>query len=181
MQNKMLKKIKFLTGFTLFEVLLVVVIVVIIASLAIPRFRSTLTTVQLSDTTQDIAQLMRLLRVKAKSENAVYQLTFDFTKKQYTASKSAGKTATLYGQARVLPENVSVVVSVNPVKFYADGTVDKAVIYLFRGSDKFGQDMQSAINKDIDLGQIQTVTQTAHVYSITTQPSLGRIKVSIPS
>lgn len=158
-------------AFTLMEVLLVVVIVAIVVAVATPRFRKSLTTIQLANTTQDIAALMRFLREKAYTEKVNYQLKFDIAGKKYVSQHVA---------SRPIPEGVNIATTVNPVNFYSDGTIDEVKIYLFKGKGEFYKDLEKAISKEFDLGQIQTVTHTEYIYTITTQPSIGRIKAIPP-
>lgn len=169
-----------LTGFTLLEILLVVTIIAIIITIATPRFHNTLSTIQLSNTAQDIAQLMRFLNTKALSEKCTYQLKFDLDKKKYFAQKVAAGGTVKSDASRIIPGEVNLAASVNPISFYSDGTIDQAVIYVFKGKEGFYKDMENAINKEFSLGQIQSVAHTEYVYTITTQPSLGRVFVKAP-
>lgn len=157
-------------GFTLIEILLVAVIIAIVISIAAPRFHKTLVTIQLANTTQDIAQFMRYLRVKASTEKKIYQLKFDLAGSRY--SSEAG--------ARAVPKGVNVALTVNPINFYPDGSIDKVSIFLFKGREDFYKDIEKAINKEFDLGQIQTISRTEYIYSITTHPSIGRVEVTVP-
>lgn len=159
-----------LTGFTLIEILLVVVIIAIVITVTTPQFRKTLTTIQLANTTQDIAQFMRYLRVKACTEKKMYQLKFDLAGARYFSQN----------ESRAIPSGVNIALTLNPISFYPDGSIDKASVFLFKGKEEFYKDIEKAVNKEFDLGQIQTISRTEYVYSITTQPSIGRIKVSVP-
>lgn len=170
-----------ITGFTLLEVLLVAVIVAIVISIATPQFRKSLTTLQLSNTTQDIAQLMRLLRAKAFAEKVKYQLKFNLSKRIYLSQQISAEKTVQFGASRPIPEDVNIATAVNPINFYSDGSIDEVAIYLFKGKGDFYKDMEKAISKEFDLGQVQTVTRTEYIYTITTQPSIGRIKVIPPS
>lgn len=158
------------TGFTLLEILLVVVIVAIVVTIATPQFRKTLTTIQLANTTQDIAQFMRLLRVKASAEKKIYQLKFDLAGRRYSSQN----------ESRDIPSGINVALTINPINFYPDGGIDKASVFLFKGKEEFYKDIEKAINKDFELGQVQTISHTNYVYTITTQPSIGRVKVTVP-
>ncbi len=169
------------TGFTLIEVLLVVVIVTIMVAIATPLFRNTLTTIQVDSTAQDITQLMRFLQAKAAAERVTCQLKIDVTAGQYQAGQLTGAKSTSLGQARKIPEGVNVIATKNPAFFYPDGTIDEVTVYIFRGKKGFYQDLQSAVSKEIDLGQIQTVTESKYIFTIKTQPTIGRIKVIEPS
>lgn len=159
-----------LTGFTLLEILLVVVIVAIVVTIATPQFRKTLTTVQLANTAQDIAQLMRFLRVKASTEKKMYQLKFDLAGRRYSSQD----------ESRDIPSGVNLVLTLNPINFYPDGSIDKVAIYLFKGKEEFYKDIDKAINKAFDLGQVQSIAHTEYIYTITTQPSIGRVEVTVP-
>lgn len=158
------------TGFTLIEILLVVVIVAIVVTITTPQFRKTLTTIQLANTTQDIAQFMRFLRVKATTEKKIYQLKFDLARARYSSQN----------ESRQIPSGVNVALTINPINFYPDGSIDKVTIFLFKGKEEFYKDIEKAVNKEFDLGQIQSVTHTEYIYSVTTQPSIGRIEVTVP-
>lgn len=169
-----------LAGFTLIEILLVVVIVAIIISIATPQFRKSLTTIQLANTTQDIAQLMRFLRAKAITEKSAYQLKFDLGSRKYSAQNISGGKTSIYDKLRFIPDNINIAATVNPVNFYPDGTIDKVTIYLFKGKSDFFKDMEKAINKEFELGQVQSIAHTEYIYTITTQPSIGRVEVIVP-
>lgn len=159
-----------LEGFTLLEILLVVVIVAIVVTIATPQFRKTLTTVHLVNTTQDIAQFMRFLRVRAHTEKKVYQLKFDLAGARYFNQN----------ETRNIPSGVNIALTQNPISFYPDGSIDKVTIFLFKGKEDFYKDIEKAINKEFDLGQIQSVTHTEYIYTITTYPSIGRVEVKGP-
>ena len=167
-------------GFTLLEIILVVIIVSIIIVIATPRFRQTLSTVQLSNTTQDIAQLMRLLRQKAKAEGINYLLRFDLAGKKYYVQKTGSDTAGNTEESKSIPENIGVALTLNPINFYPGGKIDEAVIYLFKGKDKYFRDMGKMISSDFRLGQVQSLTHTEYVYTIITDPEIGRVKVTPP-
>lgn len=157
-------------GFTLLEILLVAVIVAILIAIATPQFRKTLTSIQLANTTQDIAQFMRFLRVKASTEKKVYQLKFDLAGLRYSSQN----------ESRQIPSGINVTLTINPINFYPDGSIDKATVFLFKGKEEFYKDIEKAVNKEFDLGQIQTVSHTEYIYTITTQPSIGRVEVTVP-
>lgn len=169
-------------GFTLIEVLLVVVIVTIMVAIATPLFRNTLTTIQVDNTAQDIAQLMRFLQARAAAERITCQLRIDLAAGSYQASQLvAGKTkSSSIGQTKIIPDNTNVVATKNPIFFFPDGTVDSVTIYVFKGKQGYYQDLSSAITKEIDLGQIQTVTGSEYIFTIKTQPTIGRIKIITP-
>lgn len=167
-------------GFTLLEILLVVVIIAIVVSIATPQFRKSLTTIQLANTTQDIAQLMRFLRVKASTEKVNYQLKFDIAGRKYLSQQVSAEKIVQFGKLRLIPDGINITTTVNPVTFYSNGSIDDVTIYLFKGKGEFYKDLEKAINKEFDLGQIQTVTRTKYIYTITTQPSIGRIKIIPP-
>lgn len=167
-------------GFTLLEILLVVVIVAIVVSIASPQFRKTLTTIHLANTTQDIAQLMRFLRVKAVTEKFTYQLKFDLTGRRYSAQNITGAGKSFYNTSRSIPENISIAATLNPVSFYPDGSIDNVTIYLFKGKSEFFKDIEKAINKDFELGQVQSITHTEYIYTIKTIPAIGRVEVTVP-
>ena len=167
-------------GFTLIEVLLVAVIIAIIITVATPMFRSTLTTVELANVTQDIAQTMRLLKMEASTHKTIYQLKIDLAKRVYSAQQFGTKSGNYIVEPKKIPNNVDIAMTANPVTFYSDGSVDKVTIYLYRGKGEYQKDMEKVINKDFDLGQIQTISQTEYIYVVETQPSIGRIKVTVP-
>lgn len=167
-------------GFTLLEILLVVLIVAIVVTITTPQFRKSLVTIQLANTTQDIAQLMRFLRVKANNEKCVYQLKFDLVGGKYFAQKVTGGTTNTYEKSRPIPSDIGITMTLNPVNFYSDGSIDKVTIFLFKGKGEFYKDIEKAINKEFDLGQVQSITHTEYIYTINTHPSIGRVEVSVP-
>lgn len=167
-------------GFTLLEILLVVVIVAIVVSIATPQFRKSLTTIQLANTTQDIATLMRFLRAKASTEKINCQLKFDIAGGEYFSQQVSGGKIVRFGSSRPIPQGINITSTVNPVKFYSDGSIDKVTIYLFKGKGEFYKDLQKALSDELELGKVQTVAHTEYIYTITTQASIGRIKVIPP-
>lgn len=176
-ENTMFFKMK---GFTLIEILLVVLIVSIIVTLAVPRFQKTFTTIQLANTTQDIAQLMRFLRIRASSEKIVYQLKIDLLNRKYYVKKIGAGTVTAYETTHIIPKDINLAATRDTINFYTDGTMDEASIYLFRGKEEYYKEMEKMIQKDFDVGQIQNLAHTDYVYSIKTQSSIGRVKVEVP-
>jgi prepilin-type N-terminal cleavage/methylation domain-containing protein len=167
-------------GFTLLEIMLVVIIIAVIVTIVTPRFHKTVTTVNLANTTQDIAQLMRYLRCQSVTENTMFQLKFDLTNKKYYAQKSSGGSSSTYNEVKKIPEGVNIALTLNPVNFYTDGSVDKVKIYLFKGNQEYFKDMGKMINKEFSVGQIQDLSDTEYIYTITTQPSIGRVEVETP-
>lgn len=169
-----------IAGFTLLEILLVVVIIAIVVSIATPQFRKTLTTIHLANTAQDIAQFMRFLRAEAITEKTTYQLKFDLSARKYYAQKITGERGSSYDKSRFIPENINIAATISTINFCPDGSIDKATIFLFKGKSDYFKDMEKAINKEFDLGQVQSITHTEYIYTITTQPSIGRIEVTVP-
>lgn len=167
-------------GFTLIEILLVVVIVAIVVSITAPQFHKTFTAIQLANTTQDIAYLMRYLRSKAASEKSIYQLKFDLGARKYFAQNISGGKISVYEKPRPIPENINITATLNPIKFYPDGSIDEVSIFLFKGKSEYFKDIEKAINKEFELGQIQSITHTDYIYTITTHPSIGRVEVKSP-
>ncbi len=167
-------------GFTLLEILLVVVIVSIIVTLATPRFQKTFTTIQLANTTQDMAQLMRFLRMKAISEKNTFQLKVDFQNRKYYVKVAGNVQKTAYETSHVIPKDINIAVTQDSINFYPDGTMDEASFFLFRSDGDYQKDMEKMIQKDFDVGQVQNLAKTEYIYSIKTQPSLGRVKVIVP-
>lgn len=157
-------------GFTLLEILLVVVIIAIVVTISTPQFRKTLTSVQLADTTQDIAQCMRFLRSKASTEKKIYQLKFDLAGGRYIAGD----------ESKSIPKGVTIALTINPINFYPDGSIDKATVYLFKGKEEFYKDVEKAVNKEFTLGQVQSIAHTEYIYTVTTYPSIGRVEVKVP-
>lgn len=169
-----------LTGFTLLEILLVVVIVAIIVTVASPRFQKTLTTIQLANTAQDIAQLMRYLKVKANSEKVLYQLKLDLPNRKYFAQKITSSAPVMYDTSKLIPSGIHVAATSNIINFFPDGSMDQVSIYVFRGDSDYSKDMEKMIQKEFSLGQVQSLAHTEYVYTITTQPSIGKVKVTVP-
>jgi len=87
----------------------------------------------------------------------------------------------LFEKAHSIYYGINVLTTVNPITFYADGTVDKVNIYVYTGPAGFYKDLSNAVNKELDIGQIQTIAHTTNIYTITTQPSIGRIKIVQPA
>jgi len=167
-------------GFTLLEIILVVIIISIVVVVATPRFHQTLSTIQLSNTTQDIAQLMRLLSRKAEAEGIKYLLRFDLAGKKYYVQKTDSDTAANAEESKSIPENIGIALTCNPVSFYPNRKIDEAVIYIFKGKDEYFKDMEKMISSDFQLGQVQNLVHTEYVYTIITDPEIGRVKVTSP-
>lgn len=167
-------------AFTLLEILIVTVIIAIVVGISTPLFRRTLATIQLANTTQDIAQLMRFLRVKAISEKSVYQLKFDFIEGKYYAVKITVGNPVIYDNKKDIPQGINIVSTVNPIRFYSDGSIEGVKIYLFKGKEEFYKDIDKAIGKDFDIGQIQNVARTEYIYVIDVQSSIGKVNVTEP-
>ena len=167
-------------GFTLLEVMIVVIIIAIIVSVSTPRFMNTLTTIRLSNSTQDIAQFMRLLREKAFTEGVNYELKIDFAKRYCYAQKMSGKKGVDFGDKYFIADNINISSSKKNIIFYPDGSIDKVKIFIFKDTGSFGDDINTALGKDLEIGRIQEITRSEYIYSIETQSTIGRVKVTTP-
>jgi len=132
-------------GFTLLELVLVAAILIIVSALAVPRFRKTFDFLQLQNFASDTVSFARYAQAKAITDGKIYKLVFDTEKKllkiesQAKAEDGDGGEEKWYTEKnKLMPDYVEVQLEEGKgdVKFYPDGTADKATIKVFVPSGK---------------------------------------------
>jgi general secretion pathway protein H len=169
-----------LSGFTLLEIMLVVVIVAVIVTLTSPKFQKTFTTIQLANTAQELAQLMRFIKTKAVSEKTIYGLKLDLANRKYYVKKEDKSSSVSYEISRIIPKDVNIAATTGTINFYPDGSIDAVSVFIFRGKEDYNKEIDKMIQKDFEVGQIQSLSRTEYIYTIKTQPTIGKILIEVP-
>ncbi len=125
-------------AFTLIEIILVVLILSVIACLAIPNFGQTYSQLQLKQTTEDLAYLMRYAQTFAISNSQNVQLEFDSEFSSYWLNKSTADTSVAdssfvringrMGRTFDIPRTIKIKAENAYILFYPDGKIDKVRI-----------------------------------------------------
>lgn len=154
------QRIKRLRSFTLIELLLVILLLSLIVGLAVPSFRSSYTNLTLSETSKNIAFLMRYAQGRAVAKNKKHLLKLDLENSQYqlleenlssdelqdstenlAALEQEGEQSSPAGFTKVpgrlggifhLPSEIKLETDIPEptVLFYPDGKIDKVRIYV---------------------------------------------------
>lgn len=140
----------FLTGFTLIEILLVVLLLGVVAGLAIPNFSQLYSNLQLSETTKNVAFLMRYAQGRAIIKKKLHRFEFDTVKNQCWLMQEADANAEKrdegvdfqpisgkMGQSLSLPEGITLETDKPLILFYPDGKIDKARLYLHDSRNRY--------------------------------------------
>ena len=121
-------------GFTLIELLVAMVIIVAIASVAVPQFSRSMTTIQLRKNTQEISAILRDARNTAISESRMIALRFDVDDQSLhiEADKFVYQwpddiNVELAGAARSFQETDT------SIRFYPDGTATNSALTVSAG------------------------------------------------
>jgi len=130
------------TGFTLIELLFVIIVLGIIAGLAVPNFSRSFSSLQLTQTAEDISFLMRYAQGRAATQKVFCRLNFDLKQKTYWLSQSdeeeiekesldsfqpiAGKMGRVFS----IPEGVTLETETPQINFYPDGKCDQGRLYV---------------------------------------------------
>lgn len=133
-------------GFTLLELIFVAAILIIVSTLAIPRFRKTFDFLQLQNFASDAVSFARYAQAKAIIDGKTHRLVFDSEKKLMKlescveVKEGDGTEGERWDteKAKLIPDYVSVELEggKGDIKFYPDGTADKATIKIFAPSGK---------------------------------------------
>jgi len=146
---KFQNKIYSLKSFSLIELLLVVVILGIIASLAIPNFSQTYSSLQMQETAKNISYLMRYTQSQAIIRQRYFRLEFDEPNKEYRITRRAGeesenkteesfeRIAGRNGRAFHIPEELTLETPKPFVEFYPNGDIEPVRIYLSNVKGKY--------------------------------------------
>ena len=127
-------------GFTFVEILLVVILLGVVATISIPSFVQSYTKIQLENTAQDVAYLMRYAQSRAISRNQKVRFIFDESFKQYQLLETVPDAeqekfrsiAGRFGQAVTVPAEIAVHADKLAVDFSATGEIEKILIRVCR-------------------------------------------------
>ena len=93
-------------GFTLLEILIVTIIIALVASIGIPRFIGSIERAQVKSTASEIANVMRLARLKAVSEKKIVTVEVD-TEKRIVRALYEGENNERAAEPIKIPESIS--------------------------------------------------------------------------
>ena len=156
------QKARFLTGFTLIELIIVASIIVVLVAVSTPRFRNTFRDLQLKDAAYNISKLIKYGQERAIIEERKYKLIFDFDKRFYllfveteegakeqssreeestpedTSSSNKGweKATGRFGGYFYLPEGINFKGDKDKIIFLPNGRCDKISLYLINKKNK---------------------------------------------
>ena len=137
-----LRRQKFLTGYTLIELILLAIIIVTLVGISAPQFRNTFSDLQLKDASFNLSSLISFTQERAIVEGVPFKLVLDADKARYYLEKADPKNPAKYvmleektGRVFTLPRDIKLKTDKKEVIFYPDGHSDKAVIY-FVGKNK---------------------------------------------
>jgi len=121
-------------GYTLIELVLLTIIIAILVAISTPQFRKTFTSLELGNTSFNIAKLIGFAQEKAIIERIPYKLiinkddsTFHIRRQSVDGSKKYIRIKEKYGRTFVLPAGLNFKNNADIV-FYPNGQSDKAVI-----------------------------------------------------
>jgi Tfp pilus assembly protein FimT len=127
-------------GFTLLELVFVAAILIIVSALAVPRFGKTFDLLRLQNFISDTVSFARYAQAKAITDGKVYRLVFDLEKKTLKIESDTGAEEGKWGveKGKLIPDYVKVELQDGKVdiKFYPDGTADKATVMVSVPSGK---------------------------------------------
>ncbi len=126
-------------SFTLVELLLVVVILGIFVGLAVPSFSKTYLNLEINNTADRIAFMMRYAQAKAVAERQNYRLNFDSENKSCWLEKESSsepavfeKVHSKFSKTIIFPKGIKVESEIKIINFSPSGKIDEAEIYLKR-------------------------------------------------
>lgn len=128
--NKQRKRQNSNFGFTLLELIFVAAILIFIATLAIPQFRRSFNFLGLQNFVSDVASFARYAQAKAIMEGKVTRLAFDIDNKYLRIESTPDDKKWEAEKSKPIPDFISIDLQgiENGIKFYPDGTADKASI-----------------------------------------------------
>ena len=137
-------------SFTLIELLVVVVVLSVLVGLAVPNFSSAFANVQLSDTANAISDLMRYAQGRAVVNRRELRLIFedgyyrlqessaqDDEQDDENSEENFVNIEGRMGRRFAVPQDITIESSSLSIKFYPDGTIEKARIYVSNKRGKY--------------------------------------------
>lgn len=127
---------KFLTGFTLLELMLVAVIILALVTISIPLFKRTYEDLRLTSSAKEIAAIMQFCRERAVFERRTFVLNIDTDKMSYQIftededKKEPLPLKSRWGRIFRIPDGIDVEVDEERIDFLPDGSTTPALIYL---------------------------------------------------
>ncbi len=136
-----------------------VIILGIIAGIAVPSFGPAMAHLELKETTNNIAYLMRYAQSKAVVQNTVYSIIIDRGQKKYwlaradddadendtqSFKKITGRLGRIFG----IPDHIEIEMPKEFVLFYPEGRIEKLKIFLTnRGNQTYTIATDQQINR----------------------------------
>ncbi len=133
---------KYLTGFTLIELVLVILLISILIGLSTPIFRRTFSNLELKNTTYNISKMINYAEEMAIIDKVNYKINFDFEKGKYWITKGEEKIGGRYGRTFFLPRGLTFTGKREEITLYPDGSSGRAEIKIV---DKTGEGYQLQI------------------------------------
>jgi hypothetical protein len=122
-------------GYTLIELILLTVIIAILVAVSTPLFRNTFTSLELKESSYNIAKLVNYIQERAIVEGVPYKLVLDAERSRYYIMKSDPKDPAKYmrleektGRIFGLPAGAKLKTDKAEIHFYPDGHSDKATL-----------------------------------------------------
>lgn len=103
-------------GFTLLEILIVTILIALVASIGIPRFLGSIERAQVKSTAGEIANVMRIARLRAVSEKKIVTVEVD-TKSRTVRAMYGGDENERAAEPVKIPESISLLTG-SPGSFY---------------------------------------------------------------
>jgi prepilin-type N-terminal cleavage/methylation domain-containing protein len=114
--SSVVNSLRFARGFTLLEILIVTIIIALVASIGIPRFIGSIERAQVKSTAGEIANVMRLARLKAVSEKKIVTVEVD-TEKRIVRAMYSGDGNEMAAEPIKIPASISLLTG-SPGGFY---------------------------------------------------------------
>ena len=142
-------------GYTLIELVLLTIIIAILVAVSTPLFRKTFASLELKDTSFNVAKLIGFAQEKAIIERTPYKLIIDKDKSSFQLrrqspddSRKYVKIKEKYGRRFTLPRGLRFKKD-NEIIFYPDGRSDRAIITIL------GKTKSLKINVKGSLGYVE--------------------------
>lgn len=131
--------LKLRSGFTLVELLLVVVLLAVIAGLSIPRFSQTYKKMQLKQSAENLAYVMRYAQSRSITGNQFVRLLFSSERDRYWIEEQEEnenfeleykRINGRMGQSYAVPDNFNIDFNGDAIEFNPDGSIEKKFLYI---------------------------------------------------